>query len=202
MKEHNTSTKVKEISELLYNETILPSKEEAKRIIEDAKKSALEIVQKAKEEEKNIIELAELELKKKQEVFDSSLTLAVKQTLENLKSKVMSVFNQEFQTGLSQALSNQEACEEVVKAMVEAIKKEGISSNLKLSVSENLDFDKIAKAVAESVKEKVEKSDVPVSHGVALAIVEKKVTLKVTEKSLSEILADHLPEVLRGKVFA
>ncbi|MCH9811596.1 hypothetical protein K0U07_02390 [bacterium] len=197
----SSSDKVKEISDILYKETILPAKEESERIIADAKAAAQKIIHDANEEATRLHKENATRMEEERKVHDSSIELAVKQSLATLKSEVMTLFSATLQEQLSSELNEQKMVEVVIKAVAEGIQKEGISSNLKLFVSEKIDYDALAKEVLQVVKGKLEKGEEKLSSGFALSLEDKKFTLKMTPETVMNIIADNLSDSLRDKVY-
>lgn len=196
-----SSNKVKEISEILYKETILPAKEEAEKIIENARISAAKIIHDARESAKNITEKNNREMAEERKVYDSSIELAVKQSVATLKSEVMTIFNKDLRSGFEKALNDQEILKDFLKVIVDGINKEGIKSDLRLFVSKQVDFDALSKSVISSVQSRLEKGAEILPSGIALLIEDKKFTLKTTPETCMKIVADHLSEVLKEKMF-
>jgi len=197
-----SDNKVKEISDILYKETILPAKEESERIINDAKEAAAKIIHKAQEEAQQLLERNREQMADEKKVHESSIDLAIKQAVATLKGEIMSIFNNELMTSLKETMDDQNNCQNVLDALLEGIKKDGVSSDLKLSVSKKVNFDDLANMIISRVEKRLEKGDMPVSSGVALLIKDKKLTLKITDQTCNELLADKLPEILRARVFA
>lgn len=201
MTSDRSSEKVKEISEILYKETLLPAKEESEKIIADAKEVAAKVIHEAKKESEKIIEKARKLVSEERKVHEASIEVAVKQSIATIKSEIMQVFKKELFDGLGESLKSEEICSSLLNAMVDGINKEGISSDLKLYVSNNLDFDQLSKNVLSKVKGRLEKGEMALPSGLALLIEDKKFTLKTTAETCMKIVADNLSEVLRAKVF-
>jgi|GEM_PF-3545481 len=193
--------KVKEISNILYKETVLPAKEEGKKIIKEAQILAEQIINKAKEEADHIVKEGLSHIHEERKVHDASLTLAVKQALATVKNSVMHLFQEDLLTRLQITLNEQKNLEDLLKTLMDGIKKEGISSDLKLFVANGVDFDSLSKSVIASVEKRLEKGEVELSSGIALLIKDKNFTLKITDKTCMDLLADKLPPILRAKVF-
>ena len=197
-----SSNKVKEISEILYQKTILPAKEEAEKIIADARDAAAGIIHDAKEQAKNNLEKNRKEMNDETKVHESSIELAVKQSIATLKSEIMTIFNKELRSGLTETLNNEEVLKELLKAIVDGINKEGIKTDLKLYVSKEVNFETLSKSVISAVQGKLEKGEVTLPSGIAVHIEDKKFTLRVAPDTLMKIVADNLSEALKEKVFA
>jgi vacuolar-type H+-ATPase subunit E/Vma4 len=198
----SSDKKVKEICDLLYKETILPAKEESEQRILDAKKHAEEIIFSAKEQAKAIFEEGEKKLAGEKKIYEATLELAITRALEVLKAGVMNLLNGDLLSSLKATLSEKQVCKNIVSALLEGIKKDGINADLRLQVSKHVDFDELADALIGQVFGRLEKGDIPIESGVALTIKDKKITLKVTEETIKELLALHLPQLLKIKVFA
>jgi vacuolar-type H+-ATPase subunit E/Vma4 len=196
-----SSNKVKEISEILYKETILPAKEEAERIIDAARSHAAEIIHEARSSAKNIREKTASEMEDERKVYDSSIMLAVKQSVATLKGEVMTIFSKDLKSGFEKALKDEEVLKDFLKVIVDGINKEGIRSDLKLFVAKEVDFDALSKSVISSVQGKLEKGGEILPSGIALLIEDKKFTLKTTPETCMKIVSDHLSEVLKEKMF-
>ncbi len=202
MASDTSKNKVKEISDLLYKETILPAKEESERILEGARETAVAIIHKAQQEAKEVREKNAKQMSDERKVHDASIDLAVKQALATLKSDIMNLFRKDLLTNLKATLNQQQVLTGVVKAVINGIESQGIKCDMKLSVSKEVNFEELSDAVISSVERKLEKGDIPVSSGIELVLKDKKVSLKITENTCADLLADKLPEILKSKVFS
>ena len=198
----DAKSKLQEISDTLYKDTIIPAKEEAENIITEAEKEAAKIIHNANQESEKIILHAKNTNSNERKVHETSIDMAVKQSIERLKSEVMNVFNNEIISHLKETLNIQKNCEEILKTLILAIQKDGIHSDLRLSISEGVNFDSLASSVLGTIKSKLEKGDINISSGVSLLIEDQKLALKITDETLNELLAQHLPGILRAKVFS
>jgi vacuolar-type H+-ATPase subunit E/Vma4 len=202
MASETSKNKVKEISDLLYKETILPAKEESERILADAREVAHSIIHKAQQEAKEIREKNSRQMSDERKIHEGSIDLAVKQALATLKSDIMNVFRKDLLTNLKTTLNEQQVLVGVVKALINGIQSQGIKCDMKLCVAKEVNFDELSDAVISSVEKKLEKGDISISSGVELVLKDKKVSLKITEHTCGELLADKLPEILKTKVFS
>jgi V/A-type H+/Na+-transporting ATPase subunit E len=198
----NSDDKIKEISEILYNETILPGKQEAQQIIEDAKIKALEIIHNAKNAAKTLLSENEKKSKAERAIHSSSIKVAIDQALASLKADVMNLFHREISENMKETLSSQDVCVKVVDVLLTGIKEKGIFSDLTLYFNKGVNYKELSDSVIASVVKKLEKGEEEVSSGIALLIKDKKMTLKVTEQTFMNLFADNLPELLKSKVFA
>lgn len=202
MASETSKNKVKEISDLLYKETILPAKQESERILAEARETAHSIIHKAQQEAKEIREKNSKQMSDEKKVHEGSIDLAVKQALATLKSDIMNVFRKDLLTNLKTTLNEKQVLVSVVKALINGIQSQGIKCDMKLCVAKEVNFDELSDAVISSVEKKLEKGDILVSSGVELVLKDKKVSLKITENTCGELLADKLPEILKSKVFS
>ena len=193
--------KVKQISDILYKETVLPAKEEGKKIIKEAEALAAEIIHKAKEEASSILRTGASQIHEERRVYEASLEQAIKQALATIKNDVMNLFKEDLLTNLQHTLNEKKVLHDLLQTLIDGIKKEGIKSDLTLCVAKGVDFDALSKGVISSVEKRLEKGEIEISSGIALLVKDRKLTLKITDKTCSELLADRLPGVLRSKVF-
>ena len=197
-----TKSKLQKITDTLYKDTIIPAKEEAEKILSEAEKEASKIIHNANQESQKIISKAKNKNTDERKVHETSIDIAVKQSLERLRSDVMNIFNNEIISHLKETLNIEKNCHEILHTLILAMQKEGIYSDLRLSVSEGVNFDSLANSVMGSIKGKLEKGDLNISSGVCLLIEDQKLALKITEETLNGLLAQHLPATLRAKVFS
>lgn len=198
----SSKDKVKEISDILYKETILPAKEESEKIIEDAKDAAQKIIHNANEQAEKIHQENNQRMEDERKVHDSSIELAVKQSVATIKNEILNLFNNTFLEELSLKLNDQKMVEQLLKAVAEGVQKEGLQSDLKLFVSDKVNFDDLSNEIVSLVKGKLEKGEYSLPSGFALRIEDKKFTLKMGPKTCMKIVADNLSEALKGKVFS
>ena len=198
----SSDKKVKEICDMLYKETILPAKEESEQRIEDAKRHAASIIAAAKEEAKALLEENVKKLEGLRKIHEAAERLAITRALEVLKAGVMNLFHKDLLASFKSILSEREVCKSILGVLLEAIKKDGIKSDLRLEVSKHVDFDQLVNSMVGSTLVKLEQGDIPIESGVALTLKDKKITLKVTEDTIKELLASNLPEILKNKVFS
>ncbi len=193
--------KVKQISDILYKETVLPAKEEGKKIIKEAEALAAEIIHKAKEEASSILKTGAFQINEERKIHEASVEQALKQAVAVVKTSVINLFKEDLLTNLQHTLNEKNVLEDLLHTLIDGIKKEGIKSDLTLCVAKGVDFDALSKSVIASVEKRLEKGAVEISSGIALLVKDRKLTLQITDKTCSELLADKLPGVLRSKVF-
>ncbi len=198
----SSDKKVKEICDLLYKETILPAKEESEQRIEDAKRHAAAIIAAAKEEAKVLLEENQKNIQALRKIHEAAEQLAITRAIEVLKAGVMNLFHKDLLASFKSTLSEKEVCKNILEVLLEAIKRDGIKSDLRLEVSSRVDFDQLVSSMVGSFVVKLEKGDIPIQSGVALTLKDKKITLKVTEETIKELLASNLPLILKSKVFS
>ena len=80
--------KIQKICDALRKETLEPAQQEAREIVENAHLQASEIVQDAKKQAAKMISEAASEIEERKKVFQSSLHLACRQGIEQLKQKI------------------------------------------------------------------------------------------------------------------
>lgn len=198
--------KVQKICDLLRKQTIEPALIEAEAILEEAKLKSEEIKKEAEKYREHIIQQAKLQIEQQQNVFQSSLQQAAKQTIEFLKQEVEHrFFNEELQVLFAKPLNDPRIISELIQAVVRALEKEGINADLSVAVSRAVSVDDVSALLAESVRQKLRKTPIEIKdiHGGAqISLVGKKMTLDLSEEALRELVARYVRKDFRKLIFS
>lgn len=198
--------KIQEICDALRKETLEPAQGEAERIIEEAKQRAHTIVQEAHSEAKTLHEDARATIEKEKNVFESSLSQAVKQSLEVLRQEVEThLFNSQLQETLKGITTDPKVIARLIEAMVKGVEKEGIAADLGAIIPETVPVEEVAGFLAEEVVKKLEKGGVilgPITGGAQVKLTDKKITLDMTDESFRKLLANYVRKDFRTLFFA
>lgn len=196
--------KVKEICEILRNETIQPAKDEALRIIADANAEAEAIVAKANEDADDIMNNLKRDLEKMQSVANASIELAIKQGIAKLRQLVMDMFNDELHALADEKMKDTEVMVKLVDALVVSIEKEGIKSDLEAVIGKDVSKEDLIGKLASNVREKLEKGGVELGQfhaGVVIKMVDKRMAIEMTDKAVVELISTYISDELREKLF-
>ncbi len=196
--------KVREICKILENETIMPAKETASKIIADANVEADAIRLKAREDAEEIMKKLKKDLEKAQSVADASIELSIKQGVARLRQLVLELFTDEMQVLANSKMKDADMMGKVANALVESVSKDGIEANLGLVLGKNVSKEDLITNLTVAVREKVEKGGITLGNfqaGIIVRFIDKKMAIEITDKSIVELLSKYVHEDLRQKLF-
>lgn len=198
-------SKLGEICEILRKETLEPAQNDAKGIVDSARIESQKIIELAHAEAKQIMDDAHAKIEQERKLFENSMDLASKQSFDELRQKVEEHL---FAIELSQLgagmLKEGELVAKLLGAIINAIEKEGLGSNLALAISGILKPEEISKHLMDGIKQKLEKNEIPIESidsGAVIKIVDKKMRIDVSEQSLKELMGTFLRDSFRQILF-
>jgi len=198
--------KVKKICEVLKKETLEPAKKEADKIIAQARSEAEKIVQAAKRDGQRAQEEAKKKIEEERNVFQASINLACKKSLDTLRQEIeKKLFNNELSAFVGREMSDPKILAELISVIVKGIEKEGIDADLKAVISPAISTDAVNLELAKGVVDRLQTKSVEVgeiSGGVQVKIVDKNLTIDMTDEALKALLASFVREDFRSVIFA
>ena len=198
--------KVKKICEILRKETLEPAKQEGDAIIAKAESEAKKIIEDAKDEVSKMMAEAKRKIEEEKNVFQSSIHLALKKALDTLKERVeKNLFHPELKRLIRETVKNPRVVADMIAAMVSAVEREGIGSDLKGIVSRALGVDAVNRELTKTILEKLKSNSVEVGDiegGAQLKIVNDNLTIDFSDKALKNFLANFMKEDFRSLIFA
>jgi V/A-type H+-transporting ATPase subunit E len=199
------NNKVKEICAILRKETLEPAQDEAKKIILDAEKEAEEMIRKAKEEALRIKEETKIELKKELEVHNGSIELAIRQGVSALRQAVEKIFSDALSSSIETNMSSEDSISKAISVIFNLIEKNGLGVNLQVLLPKHADLNKISDQLISQFKDKLLKSSVQVDGikgGCEIKLIDKKISIEMTDIAIKELLASYVMPELREKIFS
>jgi len=197
--------KIQQICSLLRVETLEPAKEEAGRLVEEAKQQAQQIIDNAEKEAESHLQRAHEQIEKDRSVFQSAMQQAAGQCFESLKQKIQSkLFNQELDSIIQQAAAKPDVIAAIITAIVDALKKEGSSANLEAVIPRAVSADEVNRLLAENILTALQKGGVSLGSfaaGAQVKLVDKQMTLDLSDAVLKELLANYLRKDFRELIF-
>lgn len=197
--------KVKKICEVLRKETIDPAKKEGDQIIAKAKNDAEKMIQDAKNEASRIIEDAKKKIQEERNVFQASINLACKKSIDTLKQDIEEkLFNPQLQDLISEKMGEPKVAAELITAIVQGIEKEGIEGDLRAVVSKAVNVDAVNKELSKGVVEKLEGKGVEVGEiegGAQVKIVDRNLTIDISDDALKNLVASFVRDDFRSVIF-
>lgn len=198
--------KVKKICEVLRKETIEPAKQQADEIIDAAKRQADEILASAEDRADRMISDARAEIERQRIVFQSSLAQACRQTLESLKEKVLEkLFNPEVSSFLNKPLQDPKVLSQLITAVVEAIKKDGLDVDLSAYIPAAVSSKEVSALLAKGILDRLKEKSVllsPIGGGVEVKILQDNITIDLSDSTLKELVANFIRKDFRELLFA
>lgn len=197
--------KIQQICDVLRRKTLEPAKEEAAKIVAEAKIRAEEIVLEAKQIAQAHIESAHLSLEQERNVFHSSLLQAGKQSVEALRQDIeQKLFNSNLQKIVEKETADPKVIAKLISAIVAAIDKEGLSTEISAVIPEAVSRDEVNHLIMESVIKQLKEHSVTVGEfagGAQLRLHDKKMTIDITDATIRELLANYIRKDFRKLLF-
>ena len=198
--------KVKKICEVLKKETLEPAKKEAEEILHQAHATAEDIISQAHEKAKEIEFAAKKEIERQKNVFQSSLHQACKQSIESLKQQIENnLFNKELSDLITRQSQDPKVIAELLTAVVKAIEKEGINSDITAYVSAAVPAKAVNTLLAQNVLQRLKEKEVilgSMQGGVAVKIYKENISLDITDTALKELVSQYIRKDFRDMLFA
>lgn len=197
--------KIQKISEELRKETLEPAKREAEKIIADAKAKAEQIEQEAQKKAKKLIDDARESIEKERSVFQSALVQASKQSIEALRQSIENqLFNQQLDKALEKITVDPNVLSNLINAIVEAIKKQGISADFSALIPATVSDKQINSLLVDGVRKSLKDQSVTISQltgGVQVKLHDKKLTIDISDQALKELITRNIRKGFRDLIF-
>lgn len=198
--------KLKHICEILKNETLEPAKQQADTIIKAAEARAEQILAEAKQQAKKILEEGRYAVEQERHVFQSSLAQSAKQSVESLKQLIeQKLFNDQIDQFVVQGTSTPEVVVKLIEAIVRGLEKEGASNDLAAIVPQSCSPEEIARSLAMDVVDQLDNHPIYLGSfagGAQVKLLDKKLTLVITDKEIAEFLKQYVRKDFRKFFFA
>lgn len=197
--------KIKKICEALKKDTLEPAEREALRIVEEAKSQANQIILNAEDEAEKIVKRAHSEMDKERSVFQSSLSQAAKQGIEQIRQEVQSkLFSPELEKLVVKDTANPKVIAMIVEAIIKAIEKQGLSGDLLMAIPKEISPQAVTSLLHESVLQRLKTDSVELGSfkgGAKVRLIDKKMTLEMTDETLKELIASFISKDFRKFIF-
>jgi len=206
MQQETGSDKIQKICNILRKETLDPAKQRAQEIVENANLQKEQIITKANEEAKRIILEAEKNIQDKKKAFESSIQLACRQAIDELKQKIEEkLLSKNIAVFASRVFSEKEIIAKLVDAVISALNKDGISANLSVYISKNVSPSEINALLAKSVLDQLKEKQVLLGDfhgGIKVKIHNNNMTVDISEEALRDLLAEYVRADFRRMIFS
>lgn len=185
--------KVKKICDVLRKETLEPSQKQAEEILEQANLQAQEIIAQAYLKQKQLFSDAREQMQKERAIFQSSLSQTSKQVIETLKQEIKgNLFHKGLLHLLKSEMNKPEVLSRLINAVIDAIEKEGIESDLSVYISEAVPAREVNALLLQNILEKLQEKSVLIESsihgGIKLKVHDKDISIEITDASLEELI--------------
>lgn len=184
--------KVKKICDVLRKETLEPSQKQAEEILLQASLQAQEIIAQAHREKEHLLTAAKKLIAQERAIFASSLSQTSRQVIEALKQEIKeNLFSKELLHLLKVKMNEKEVLSRLINAVIEAIEKEGIESDLSVYIPEAVPAREINALLLQNVLNKLQEKSVLIGSihgGIELKLHDKNITIEITDSSLEELI--------------
>lgn len=197
--------KIRKICDALRSETLEPAKVEAAKIIEEAKAKADQIVAEGRAQRDKMIAEAHAAIEQERTVFHSSLEQSEKQVLDSLRLGVeQKIFNEGLQKLLAEEMGDPKVIGRLIDAIVKSIEKEGLSKDFAAIIPQAVSAESVNLQLMRDVQQQLGQGPMPLgdfSGGVQIKLIDKKLTLDVTDKALCDFLKSYVRKDFRKLIF-
>lgn len=198
--------KIKKICQALREETLEPAQEESKRILEDAKTERDRLLRQAEQEAKGIVANARKAVEQERKVFETSLAQAARQSVESLRQEIeQQLFNKELYSLVEKGTASPQVVATLIEAITKALAHDGLDANLEALVPKNINVADVNKLLAESIIKQLKDGSVKLgtfAGGTQVRLLDKKMTIDISEEAIVELLTGFLREDFRKLFFA
>jgi V/A-type H+-transporting ATPase subunit E len=205
MQQETGKDKIQKICNILKKETLEPAKQQAQEIIENANLQKEQIIAKANEEAKRIVVDAEKLVQDKQKAFASTMQLACRQTIDELKQKIEEkLLSKNITEFALRVLSEKETIVKIIDAVINALNKEGINANLSVYVAKNVNANEINALLVKVILDKLKEKQVVIGDfngGIKVKLHNANMTIDISDEALRDLLAEYVRADFRHMIF-
>lgn len=184
--------KVKKICDVLRKETLEPSQKQAEALLAQATVQAQEIIAQAHLKQQQLFADAKEQIDKERAIFESSLSQTSRQVIESLKQEITeNIFNKQLLQLLKEEMSKPEILSRLINAVIGAIEKEGIESDLSVYIPEAVSAREVNALLLQNILDKLQEKSVLIGSihgGIELKLHDKNITIEITDASLEELI--------------
>lgn len=198
--------KIQKICDALRKETLEPAKQEAREIVENAHLAASEIVHEAKKQAEIAIRKAENEIEEKKKVFQSTLAMACRQGIEQLKQKIEAeLFNHELFDLVEKEMGDPKIVAHILNAFLRMMEEKGIDDDFVAVIPKSISPRSISALLGAQILERIKKEGIAVGDfagGAQVRLKGRKITIDISDAVVRELIAEYIRRDFRDLVFS
>ncbi len=197
--------KIQKICESIRNETLLPAREQAKKIVENAHIQSNLIIKKAHIEKEKMISQAKKQMQRERKIFDSALSLAIRQALEVLKQKIENeLFSKNLKDIIVKETKDPKVIANLINTLVKMVEKFGIDADVSAYIPKDVDVKAINSFLLKEAFQKLKEKEVLIGDfegGVKLKIRDMQITVDISSDAIKNLVASYLRADFRSLIF-
>lgn len=197
--------KIQKICDVLRHETLEPAKQEAKEIVENARLQAQEIMKDAQAKADSLITNAKIEIEEKKKVFEATLQLTCRQTIELLKQKIEEkLFNQNLSDLILKETADPKLISHIIDSFMKGMQERGLEEEFVAVIPKNVSARMINSMIATNVLQSLQKQSVVLGDfagGVQIQMKGRNITVDISDAALRDVLARFIRQDFRQMLF-
>ncbi len=197
--------RIQKICDIIKEETLEPAKSEAAQIIAAANERAQAIIEEAEKQAEKIHGDVRETIEQERHIFQSSLVQASKQSVTLLKQEIESkLFNKSIKEIVEKHPEESKLAAKLTDAIVKAIEKDGVSADFSVAVAHSLSVKEVNAMLTEHILSKLREKSVTLGNfasGIQVKLHDKKMTLDISDKVLTELVANYVRKDFRKWIF-
>jgi len=197
--------KVSQICTILRNEALEPARVDAERIVEEARVRGEQIIKEAEKRSQEIIDEARRAIEQQRNVFNSSIAQGSKQAVEALKQAIENkLFKDELLVALDKESADPKVIAQFINAICKAIEKEGLSSDIQAFIPSQVSSEAVSQYLLADVLKRLKDKGLSLGDfggGTQVRVINKKMTIDMSDDALKELLANYVRKDFRQQIF-
>ena len=197
--------KIQKICDALRRETLEPAQQEAREIVENAHSQASEIVQDAKHKASKMIKEAEKEIEERRKVLQSSLQLACRQGIEELKQKIEEqLFDRELCDLVVREMGDPKTVAHIINAFLQMAEQKGIEDDFTAVIPKSITPRQISSLLGAQALERLKNHGIHIGDfagGAQIRLKGRQISIDISDRALREIIALYIRRDFRDLIF-
>jgi V/A-type H+-transporting ATPase subunit E len=152
-----------------------------------------------------LIKEAKKEIQRERKVFDSSVKIAMRQALEDLKQKIeKELFSKNLKDAIVETTKDPKLIANLINTIVKTIEKFGIDVDISAYVAKAVDVKAINSFLLSEVVDKLKEKEIILSDfdgGVKLKLHDMQITIDISDKALKELVANYIRSDFRELIY-
>lgn len=197
--------KLQKIMDELRESTLEPAKKEAQDIVSEAHLRAKEIVITAEKESARLIQAAREVIEQEHNVFKSTLTQGVRQSLDALRQEIEhKLFNDQLANLVKNGTQDPQIVAKLIDCIVKAIEKEGLSADISAIIPKHIPENELNLLLAENILKQLRGHSVEIGNfagGAQIKLHDKGLTIDISDSAIQELLSRYVRKDFRKLIF-